>query len=340
MKPRKTKSGKWNVSVCVGMGADGKRIWKSVTKKTKAECIQAANELSVNPKRIIRVEEAVRRYLEAKEAVLSPTTHRGYLSIYNNHIKYDVFGFLPIDYLTDSHIQRWVSRLAATESAKTVRNVYGLVSAALRFADRRLVFNVKLPQKKVHKLHTPSTAEVQKVLAICKEWDEALYRAVLLAAVGMMRLGEICALTADDIDRQKNTITINKSAAITSKNELVVKPPKNDTSNRTIVLPEFVIDQLPEEGQIIGKSPNAISVQFRKLMERNKDKVTPFRFHDLRHYAASIAASSSIGASVESIKARGGWATDGMMKRVYINQIGEEVDKDTKAIIRYFEEHF
>ena len=340
MKPRKTKSGKWNVSVCVGVGADGKRIWKSVTRKTKTECIQAATEMSVSSNKVIRVEETVRRYLEAKQAVLSPTTYRCYLSVYKNHIKDDIFGFMPIDFLTDSHIQRWVSRLAATESAKTVRNVYGLVSASLRFADRRLAFNVTLPQRSVQKLHTPSTSEVEKVLALCKEWDEVLYRAALLAAVGMMRLGEICALTADDIDRTKNTITINKSIALSANNELIVKPPKTETSNRTIVLPKFVIDQLPEEGRIVGKAPNAISIQFRKLMDRNKDKVTPFRFHDLRHYAASIAASSSVGASIESIKARGGWATDGMMKRIYINQIGEEIDKDTKSIISYFERHF
>lgn len=339
MKPKKTKSGKWNVCVYVGTDATGKKRFRSVTMPTKKECIAEASKISVSQSKVIRVEEAVRRYLEAKKNVLSPNTYRGYLVVFNNYIKDDVFGFLPIDYLSDGNIQRWVSRLAEKKSPKSVKNIYGLFAAAIRFEKPGTIFSVKLPQNKQPKLHTPTTAEVEKVLEASKaSRNKDLYMAVLLAAVGMMRLGEICALTADDIDRGKNTITINKATALTSDNEIVIKPPKNDSSNRTIILPRYVIDNLPGNGKIIASTPNAISMAFRKMIKRID--VVPFRFHDLRHYAASIAASSSVGASVESIKARGGWATDGMMKRVYINQLSDEVDKDTQAINTFYEKTF
>lgn len=334
MKPRKLKSGSWNLSVYIGKDADGKKRYRSVTKATRKECIIEANRISVKRGSVLRVAEAVERYIAAKKNVLSPNTYRSYLAMYNNHIKNDPFGIIPIEVLTDTQVQKWVSKLATESSPKTVKNIYSLFLASVKFEDVRLAYNVKLPQRKAVRLHTPTTAEVMKVMEMAKD-NPPLYRAIVLGAVGMMRLGEICALTAEDIDRKRNTITISKAMALTADNDIVIKPPKTDASNRTIVLPKYVIDLLPKKGYIIGSTPNAISTAFRKLMK--KADVVPFRFHDLRHYAASIAASSSVGASVESIKARGGWATDGMMKRIYINQIGDEVDKDTAAINAYYE---
>ena len=339
MKPHKLNSGSWNISVYVGKDADGNRHYRSVTAKTRRECVEKALALTQSQRekrKVIRVEEAVRLYLESKKAVLSPNTYRMYKSMYRNYFNNDGIGFFPIENLSDQYVQKWVSGLSETESPKTVRNIYGLLTAAIRFQNARVSFSVKLPQKRMPKLHTPTTAEVEAVLEAAKgSLTKDIYTAVLLAAVGMMRLGEICALTADDIDRQRNTITISKSAALTADNTIVIKPPKNDSSNRTIIMPKYVIDLLPTSGRIIESTPNAISTAFRKLMKRTD--VPTFRFHDLRHYAASIAASSSVGASVESIKARGGWATDGMMKRVYINQIGDEVDKDTQNINIFYE---
>lgn len=334
MKPRKLKSGSWNVSVYVGKDENGKKHYRSVTAKTRKECLTKAQGITVKHGEYMRVTDAVTEFLTAKRNVLSPNTYRAYLAIYNNHIKESVIGAVPISLLTDSIVQKWVSRLALEAAPKTVKNIYGLFSAALRFEDNRITFNVKLPQSKMQKLHTPTTAEVKAVLELAKP-NPPLYRAILLGAVGMMRLGEICALTADDVNREKNTVTINKAAALTADHKVVIKPPKTDASNRTILLPKNVTEVLPKQGKIVDMTPNAVSMAFRKLIR--KADVVPFRFHDLRHYAASIAASSSIGASVESIKARGGWATDGMMKRIYINRLADEVDKDTMMILNYYE---
>ena len=150
-----------------------------------------------------------------------------------------------------------------------------------------------------------------------------------------MRRGEIAALTADDLDFSRNTISITKAYARSADNKWVLKPPKTSASNRVIVMPRFVMDALPKEGRVVSLSPAKISDHFRELLKRSGN--TQFRFHDLRHYAASIAASSSVGASAETIKARGGWSTDSVMKRIYINQIGDEVDKDTQNVISFYE---
>ena len=62
--------------------------------------------------------------------------------------------------------------------------------------------------------------------------------------------------------------------------------------------------------------------------------VIPFRFHDLRHYSASIM--HAIGILDQYIMASGGWKTDTVLKAVYRNVINDEQKKFTDKIISHF----
>lgn len=337
MKARKLPSGKWNVRVMVWKTDEGKPVYRSFTAAKKEDVIKQAYSARYDSTDMT-VEQMVSNYMVTKEAVISPNTYRGYRGIYRARIKESLFGGYRVSWLNNSLVQKWVSEIAKEASPKTVKNSYSLFNSALKMYYPSLTFSVKLPQTMKPKLHTPSTTEIKKLLECAKTYNYELYKAVLLGAVGMMRQGEIAALTAEDVNWQRHTIHICKSQAYTKDKKYVIKPPKNESSNRTIILPDFVIETFPKEGNIVNLNVLQISSYFRKLMR--KTDLPHFRFHDLRHYAASIAASSSVGASVESIKARGGWASDSMMKRVYIDQIGEEVDKDTLAINTYLTQEF
>ena len=59
-----------------------------------------------------------------------------------------------------------------------------------------------------------------------------------------------------------------------------------------------------------------------------------FRFHDLRHYSASIM--HAIGVPDVYIMERGGWKSDHVMKRIYRNSIDDEKRRQTKLINGYF----
>lgn len=282
------------------------------------------------------VADAVTRYIEVRKPVLSPSTYRGYEGILRTQIKNDPIGLVKLPSLTPARVQSWVSGLSLTHSAKSVQNSYGLLTASLKMFAPDLALNAKLPQRQRPKLYTPSTADVKLLLDMSDGTE--LHKAILLGAVGMMRRGEIAALTAADLDFKKNTISITKSEVKTDEGTHVIKAPKTESSNRVIVMPAEVMAKLPKKGKTVELNASQITSKFQKLVK--KSGLPNIRFHDLRHYAASIAASSSIGASVEAIKARGGWSGDSMMKRVYINQIGDEVDKDTAAINDYFSKQF
>ena len=345
MKAEKLKSGHYRVRVYLGKDSDGKQRFKSVTADTKVEALRKARMVDYRITDSITVQDAVGKYLTLKERVLSPSTFRSYAGIFRNHIDGQIIGSIRLSDLTGPKVQGWVSELSGKVSPKTVKNCYGLLSAALDTFAPELHFRVKLPQRMRPEITTPPTLDVLKVCEYAhQKGDIDLFRAILLGSVCMMRRGEICALTVSDIDFEHNTIRVNKSQVRTADGRYEIKPPKTESSNRVIVAPKVVMLNMPHEGdRVVNLNCEDLTKRFGRLVRHYLDK--PFRFHDLRHYGASILATGAAGISVEAIKARGGWATDSMMKRVYINQIGKEIDRETVAINEFFDkrvfgEHF
>lgn len=337
MKIVKLRNGKYKARAYAGRDEDGKVQLVTVYGDTRKEC--AKNAMSVDqPRYKMSVSDAIRKYIELKESVLSPSTVRGYYVILKTHILRHSIAKQDIHALNSRIVQAFVSTLAVRSSPKTVKNVYGLLAATVNLYAPEVILDVRLPQNRKPKLYTPTTADVLKVIEYIKVRNQSVYIGALLASVGMMRCGEISALEADDIDRERCTVTINKSQCRTKDGEMVTKPPKTDASNRVIVLPQFVIDAIPEREKPCKLSAPLLSRQFGRYVRRAG--VPVFRLHDLRHYAASIAASSAVGISTETIKARGGWSSDSVMKRVYINQIGDITDSDTQLLNSYYSDHF
>ena len=185
---------------------------------------------------------------------------------------------------------------------------------------------------------------------------------VLLGAFYGLRRSEIVGLKWSAIDFEQNTITISHtvtSCNLDGKCVIVAKDTtKTKSSRRTLPLVPYFHEKLlavkaqQERNQkLCGRSynrefleyicvddigdrfkPNYITSQFPKLLERNGFR--KIRFHDLRHYAASIM--HAIGVPDQYIMQRGGWATDGIMKSVYRDAIDEQTVKMNRLINKHF----
>ena len=59
-----------------------------------------------------------------------------------------------------------------------------------------------------------------------------------------------------------------------------------------------------------------------------------FRFHDLRHYSASI--QHALGVPDAYIMQRGGWANDGVLKSVYRHTLSDQEQTMTDKINAHF----
>ena len=266
-KAKKLPSGSWRVQIFDHKDVDGKRHYKSFTASTKKEAqfmaaAWAAGNANERPENIT-LYMAVSKYIDAKRGVLSPSTVAFYEQTQRCYLR--KVGETSLKDLTNTILQIWISEIAKDHSPKTVRNAHGLVKTTL-------------PARKKPELYTPSDQDVQKLLTHVA--GRELEIAILLAAFGPMRRGEICALTSDDI--HGNIVSVNKSMVTGPDRIWSVKQPKTYSSYREIEYPAFVIKKMAGiEGRIIKATPEQITSRFRRAVKFSG--VTPFRFHDLRH---------------------------------------------------------
>lgn len=314
----------------------GKRRSKTFRAPTKAAARRLAEEWEDEHldegKPVISVSEALERYINVKRGVLSPSTLRSYEGIQKKH--FGDIGDVPIRRLSKSDVQAWVSRLAFSGlSPKTVKNCYGLLSAAVAMQDDTIRLGVQLPQPVRFDNYCPSDDDIAALLnQIRRDGDGELLRAVLLAAFGPCRRSEVCALTSEDISG--NVVYINKAMVKNPDGVWVVKQPKTKDSTRRIVYPDFVIKELEGiKGRIIPHTPDYIGDKFRKTLKRSG--LHSFRFHDLRHYGASIMMY--MGISQKTIEARGGWSSNSpVLRRIYQNKIDAEMQRENAIINEHF----
>ena len=161
---------------------------------------------------------------------------------------------------------------------------------------------------------------------------------VLLAAFGSMRRGEICALLPSDFSG--NRVRVSKSMVCDKDGFWVIKPmAKTDESNRTVVLPDFVMDNIamPDHGRVIPLHPEQVTNRFRRAV-RSSGVQTRFRFHDLRHYYVSIA--HALGVPDAYIMQMGGWKTDNVMHRVYRDTLPDVMAAEQGKMTEHFRDVF
>lgn len=334
MKATKLPSGNWRVRVYIGE-VDGLKKFKSITAGTKREAERLAMQYAVTEKDTLplgdcTVAEAVERYISNRTAVLSPSTIRGYRS-------YQRTAFTPINdhsvrSATSETLQAFINDYALRHSPKTTRNVYGLLISAMRSAAPEKSFSVRLPQKEVLTYNIPVDEEVKLLMDAA---PPNLRKAIILASVGTLRRSEICALEYSDITG--NVIHVHRAVVEDEHNHWVVKDiPKNSSSDRYVEFPAAVIREFGnKEGRLVTCSPTAITNGFCKL----KAKLgIDTRFHDLRHYAASIM--HAIGVPDQYIMERGGWSSDTVLKGVYRNVLADKRNEFTDRTNGYMEKFF
>lgn len=317
---KKLPSGSWRCRAYAGTDASGKKIIMSFTAPTKREAeLKAAQYVAGNrhSKSDLTVREAVDRYITAKTAVLSASTIHGYRGLQRRY--YDSIGSRRLYTLTAEDMQLFISDLSLKVSAKTVANAYGLLSSSVSMFRPDAVFRVTLPTKKVKRRESPSDEDVRTLFEAA---EPELKISIALSAYGSLRRGEICALKYSDISG--NMISVHADMVINERESFEYKDyPKTSDSVRAALVPSEVValigDGSPDDF-IIKATPDQITSRFIYL--RDKLGLRHIRFHDLRHYYASIGAA--LGIPDTYLSQFGGWRpSSGVMKSVYQNSIAD-----------------
>lgn len=239
---------------------------------------------------------------------------------YKQHLLYGhyrcAFGHLLLTDITPTWLRAWQRELALTLKPGSVHAYMAALSAALTVAVNELDLLAEQPMRKVRKLPDPasyirflSTEERQRLLRACRRSnDPRLYPVVFLALHTGARKNELLHLRRRDVNLQQAVVYFYKT-----KTKVVRAVPLSEPALDLLSKPIFAImppDTWLFPGPATGR-PTRIDYAWDKA--RREAGLKDFRFHDLRHSAASYLLMS--GANLVELADILGHRTMAMVKR-------------------------
>lgn len=235
-------------------------------------------------------------------------TYNRYKSICELHLIKDL-GEYELDELKPNVLQDFLlKKIDDHYSTNTIKGIVSVLKQALRlaitleFVDKEYCSNLKMPSSEEKEISVFTKKEQQVIESFCLNHKKRNYIGIVICLYTGIRLGELLALTWDDIDFNSNLLTINKtsySAKVDGKTQIIVDKPKTKKSNRVIPLPNQLVKLL----KIIKKESNSKYVittrnsgmvgnrSYQRTFKFILKKVNvPYRnFHSLRHTFATNA---------------------------------------------------
>lgn len=384
---RKRTDGRWEGWFNIGKDENGKVKRKSVTAKTKTECQEKLKKVMdeyYNQQQVMSshtyltssnptLEEWYYIWLETFcKPVVKEYTAQGYQQRFRAYIL-PKLGSYKLQELSTVVCQQFIVDLfnngrtrerknAIKElSIATVSSVKRILHICLEKAvDEELISKnpcskVKLPNAQKPEMKTLKKEELSAFLEETK--NTGCYEFYYLELTTGLRLGEICALTWDDLDIENKTINVNKSV-MRVNNKIVVNTPKTKSSIRKVKLCNECVELLLQlkQKQIVESKymfPSPVTGELRdtaavtRRLHRIQDRagIPRIRFHDLRHSFATLSLEQ--GVDIKTVSHMLGHTDAGFTMNTYMhvtdtmqesvaNTMGNLLDSNTKGKIVKF----
>lgn len=285
---------------------------------------------------------------------LAMTTLYGYRNIIYRHIIPSI-GSLSLSELKPYNLHTYYNnKLSEGLSSNTVRKHHDLIKTALSLAyyegyiDYNIADRCVAPRKRNSKIGYYDAKTLVRLLDCAGNSNISVV--IYLCAFLGLRRGEVAALTWDDVDFDNNTVTICRSM-VSGGNNIVVKEPKNKTSNRCLFLPATLKDVLmqeyntflklrsfdynynPDSYVVVNRAgsphhPNYLSYEFSKFIRANN--LPYLTLHGLRHTFATVA--NQAGVTLFDISKALGHSTPAVTGRIYTHLTAETIKKAVDAV--------
>lgn len=308
---------------------------KSFTAPTKREAEQAALEYKIgilaeeNEKPEITIRKAIDEYLTLKSGVLSPASVRGHRIKQRCYLQSIMD--IPLSKLSVSAIQHAINTEKC--SPKTIRETWALIRPALKRYS--VSYDVSLPAVQSDEHAFLSAEEIPVFL---KEAEGSKYEIAFLLALHSLRVSEILGLRWENVDLEKQSITVRGATLFDENNKLVNKPTnKNRSSRRTIPIMIPRLFQLLSDAErtsefVVIANPNSIRASANKICR--KANLPEVGTHGLRHSFCSLAYK--LGISEKVTMQIGGWSDYGTMRKIYTHIAQADISDSVQQIKNFF----
>lgn len=284
-------------------------------REAKKALLEIENKVNKNTYILeeIKLNDFFNIWLSDHVSKLSPKTQVYYEGLFKNYIE-PYFEGLYIQDLKPNVINKFYDHLRkhatddiAFKSHKTLRACLN-IAYKWNYIETKIMDKVTPPSEPPANRNFWDDETIKKALLLLK--DSKVYFHIYLALNLGLRLGETCALTTQDIDFNKKTITVNKTLQYVKK-QIVIKNTKTISSKRVLPLTDnnlkFIQDHINNikkdklyNGNVYNyeynnflsvfnngdiQSDSYVTKRFKK--DLIKTDLPVIKFHDLRHSCAS-----------------------------------------------------
>lgn len=274
------------------------------------------------------------------------------------------FKNMYVDKITLRHCQDFINKVFATAPKAYVYSI-SIVKNTLDYALRLgmiesnpMLYVIKpKPVQQVQDKHDNyyNRDELTKFLNAAKDTSLKKYAIFRLLAFSGMRAGECSALTWHDLNYKNNTISINKTLAMTEQG-FEIQTPKTKSSIRVISLDNETIRilkewQLEQRKQLLRLGINAMNKQQLIFSNKNNSFIAnptlrllikeiakkaglyPITAHGFRHTHATLLFAS--GMDIKQVQARLGHSNVQTTLNIYTHAMKDKQDKIGDEFAKY-----
>ena len=237
------------------------------------------------------------------------------------------FGHRRLGSARPSEVQGWVKGRAEVLGPTSVEMAYRVVAAVFRaaVADRLIpaspCVGIKRPRRVRHQLEQDQILTSEQLLDLAAAVPDRYRALVVIGAGAGLRNGEALGLTEARVEFLRRQLRVEEQLITAPRREPYLGPPKTAASVRTIPVPDIVIEALAAHRERYRPGPwgllftTELDEPIRRQNFGRMWRVSVARagvpagtrFHDLRHYYASLLIR--YGESVKVVQSRLGHAS-------------------------------